>query len=66
MPPHAVQPYLGGSSEQRFMMDLVLTAATVALSVMVVVKICFGYISDFEKGQRGGLGYFYTHVKDAF
>ena len=44
MPPHAVQPYLGGSSEQRFSIDTVLLLAAVAVvavvKVMLVVLIC--------------------------
>lgn len=54
MPPHAVQPYLGGSSEQRFMMDRVLTA--VVLSAMVNLDFDF----DFDFLEESS--YFNTHV----
>ena len=53
MPPHAVQPYLGGSSEQRFSIDTVLLLAAVAVvavvKVMLVVLIC---IFDWAKRKR--------------
>ena len=38
MPPQAVQPYLGGSSEQRFSTDLVLYVEAEE-EVMVVVAV---------------------------
>ena len=38
MPPQAVQPYLGGSSEQRFSTDLVLYVEAEE-DVMVVVAV---------------------------
>ncbi len=49
MPPHAVQPYLGGSIEQRFIIDLVLyVVAVVAVAMVAVVVelsiICNTYI----------------------
>ncbi len=45
MPPQAVQPYLGGSSEQRFSTDLVLyveaeEVVVVAVSMVNVLVLC--------------------------
>lgn len=45
MPPQAVQPYLGGSSEQRFNTDLVLyveaeEVVVVAVSMVSLVVCC--------------------------
>ena len=52
MPPQAVQPYLGGSSEQRFSTDLVLyveaeeeVMVVVAVSMVVMAKWwCCGFV----------------------
>lgn len=42
MPPQAVQPYLGGSSEQRFSTDLVLYVEAED-EVMVVVAVSWSW-----------------------
>lgn len=44
MPPQAVQPYLGGSSEQRFSTDLVLYVEAEE-EVMVVVAVSMVMVS---------------------
>lgn len=42
MPPQAVQPYLGGSSEQRFNTDLVLYVEAEEVVVVAVSMVTVG------------------------
>lgn len=53
MPPQAVQPYLGGSSEQRFNTDLVLyVEAEEVVVVAVSMVIVGGVLWLFAKKSR--------------